>query len=153
MPAFEVVFLQTDIEYQARRDDIFKWAGLQIEQAYDRMDDSKLRTPEVRSRPLLGLFCSLDVTARGAILAVSRLDRQLDAFRCIVAIRLRAASHRRLAERLDQIADAPVPLDPMTGRPFRYKLEGGRARLITPKVPPSYLHSSFGLHHDLKLAR
>jgi hypothetical protein len=109
-------------------------------------------TPEFRRKPLLGLFSSLIVTIRGAIVAQPRLDRQLDAFQCIEAIRIHAARHRRLPERLEEIAEVPVPLDPMTGRPFEYKVEAGRALLSAPNVPAAFLHSSFGLHYELKLA-
>jgi hypothetical protein len=152
MPAIQVVFLDTYTDYLARRDDIFKWAALPIYQAHDRMNDSRLMTSEVRSKPLLGLFSLLVVSFQGASLAQARLDRQLDAFQCIEAIRIYAAGHRRLPDRLEDISEAPVPLDPMTGRPFEYKVEAGRALLSAPNVPAASHHSSFGLHYELKLA-
>jgi hypothetical protein len=154
MPAIQVVFIRTYTDYQARRDDLLKWASLPIYQAYDRMHEANITqmTPEIRSRPLLALFCSLVGSSQGAIQAQARLDRQLDAFQCIEAIRLYAASHRRLPDRLEDISEAPVPLDPMTGRPFEYKLEAGRALLSAPTVPPTSQLSSFGLHYELKPA-
>ena len=62
-------------------------------------------------------------------------------------------THGRLPARLEDIVEAPAPLDPMTGRPFEYWVEGGRAFLSAPNVPPTSLHPSFGLHYELKLAR
>jgi hypothetical protein len=152
MPAIQVVFLHTYTDYQRRRDDLFKWAGLPIYQAYEHMNESKIMTLEVRDRPLLGLFCSLIVSFQGASLAQARLDRQLDALQCIEAIRIYAASHRRFPDRLEDVKDAPVPLDPLTGRPFEYKAEASRALLSAPISPAGFRHPSFGLQYELKLA-
>jgi hypothetical protein len=155
MPAIQVVFLEAYTDYQVRRDEVFKWSGLPIYQAYDLISASnaKLKTPEVQSKPLLNLLCSVVVSFQGASLAQARLDRQLDAFECIEAIRLYAATHRRLPDRLEDIAEAPAPLDPMTGRPFEYRLEGGRASLSAPVAPPGFQHPSFGLRYELTLAQ
>ena len=71
-----------------------------------------------------------------ARLAPIRLDRQLDALQCIEAIRLYAAAHEgKLPASLEAITEAPVPLDPATGKPFVYKVDGDSATLSAP-VPP-----------------
>ena len=62
--------------------------------------------------------------------AEARLDRRVAALRVVEAIRMYAAAHGgELPDSLDRITEVPVPLDPVTGKPFGYHLEGGRAEL------------------------
>ena len=61
--------------------------------------------------------------------AEARLDRRVAALRVVEAIRMHAATHGgSLPESLDKITEVPVPFDPVTGQPFGYHLEGGRAK-------------------------
>ena len=67
-----------------------------------------------------------DAVSEGGILlqAAARLDLDLVALRCLEAIRLHAASDSgRLPERLEDITEVPVPHNPLTGQPFRYRAE------------------------------
>jgi hypothetical protein len=150
MPAVQVVFLETYQAYQAYRDDIFKWSGLPFPAAYEGMSRSVGRLSEIRGKPLLSLFCSIFSSIQGGIMAEARLERRLDAIQSIEAIRLYAASHGRLPARLEDLNDSPAPLDPMTGRPFEYKLESGRALLSAPVAPPGFQHPSFSIQYELK---
>lgn len=64
------------------------------------------------------------------------LQRHVDALRAIEAIRHYAATHAgKLPESLDQITDTPAPLDPLTGKPFRYELANSTATLFAPGFP------------------
>ena len=93
-------------------------------------------------------------------LAAIRLERQLDAIQCIEAIRLYASAHEgKLPDSLESITDAPVPLDPATGKPFLYQASGDSATLSAP-VPPGFndpydLRSwqSYAMSYELRLAR
>jgi hypothetical protein len=152
MPAIQVVFLDVYNGYQAYRDDIFKWRSFPLTQTSEGMSRSEKALAETNGKPLLRLFCNLMVTIQPARMSVDRLERRLDALQCIESIRMYLAAHGRLPARLEDLVDAPAPLDPMTGRPFEYRVEGGRAFLSAPNVPPTSLHSSFGLHYELKPA-
>ncbi len=71
-----------------------------------------------------------------ARLAGVRCERQLDLLQCIEAIRLYAATHDgAFPPSLEAITEAPVPLDPATGKPFEYKAEGATATLTAPCLP------------------
>ncbi|MHB1557552.1 MAG: hypothetical protein ACYC61_08735 [Isosphaeraceae bacterium] len=152
MPAVQVVFLDTYLDYQVHRDNVYKWAGLPFPLAYEGMERAMARLGGVQDRLLLRLFCSIITSVPAFAMATARAERRLDAIQCIEAIGLYAAAHKKLPERLEDIKDVFVPFDPMTGRPFEYRLEGGNALLSAPRVPKGALHYSFSLHYSIKLA-
>ena len=86
------------------------------------------------------------------------LERELDALQCIEAIRLYANAHEgKLPNSLEAITDAPVPLDPVTGKPFLYQVNGDSATLSAP-APPGFRrtgddHQRYAIRYELKLAR
>jgi len=59
----------------------------------------------------------------------AELEQRLSQLRCIEALRMYGADHDgKLPERLDDVP-VPVPLDPVSGKPFSYKLDGAKATL------------------------
>jgi hypothetical protein len=61
--------------------------------------------------------------------AQARLDQRLALLRCVEALRLYAAEHdRKLPAKLDDLR-LPLPVDPASGQPFTYKLDGKTAHL------------------------
>lgn len=152
MPAVQVVFLDAYLDYQVYRDDVFKWAGLPFPLAYEGMGRAMDRLREIKDRLVLRLLCSIITSVPSFAMATARTERRLDAIQCIEAIGLYAASHKTLPERLEDIKDVPVPVDPMTGRPFEYRVENGRALLSAPVVPKGFVHYSFSLHYSIELA-
>jgi hypothetical protein len=66
-------------------------------------------------------------------MAIERNDRKIATLRVIEALRIYAAGHDgRLPQQLTDISEVPIPDDPVTGQPFEYKLENGKARLSGP---------------------
>jgi hypothetical protein len=62
-----------------------------------------------------------------------RLERDLAALRAIEALRIYAAGHGgQLPARLDQVTEVPVPANPVTGKPFVYRLDDKTAMLELP---------------------
>jgi hypothetical protein len=59
--------------------------------------------------------------------------------RVIEALRMHAASHGGLPDPLAEVTIVPIPLDPMTGRPFRYRCEGETAILVGPESEPKWV--------------
>ncbi|MGE5294478.1 MAG: hypothetical protein ACM3VT_06585 [Solirubrobacterales bacterium] len=67
--------------------------------------------------------------------SVKQLDANLAALECIEALRHFAAGHEgQLPAQLDLITDVSIPNDPVTGKPFAYRLEGSKA-ILEPAVP------------------
>ncbi|MGP0067052.1 MAG: hypothetical protein ACLQGP_26095 [Isosphaeraceae bacterium] len=154
MPTVQVAALYTFRSYQGFRDDVFKWMGLPYYQAYLGMDSGwRNQNSELHRRPLLKLFAIFLSSVQSSYLATARLDRQLDTLQCIEAIRLHAATHQGLPDRLEDIKEAPAPLDPMTGQPFGYRLDGDRAILTATYAPGAPRIPHYALHYELKLAR
>ncbi|NLY01413.1 MAG: hypothetical protein GXY83_35425 [Rhodopirellula sp.] len=57
-----------------------------------------------------------------------RVDREIALLRLVEALRMYGASHEaRFPETLSELTEAPAPLDPVTGKPFRYSLRGDTA--------------------------
>ena len=72
----------------------------------------------------------------GFFLSTHRLERQIDALRVVEGIRDYAARHdRQLPASLDVISDTPIPLDPLTGKPFHYEVKADEATLSAEGFP------------------
>jgi hypothetical protein len=66
----------------------------------------------------------------------ARFDRRVAALRVVEAIRLHAAANGgALPGALDEIEEVPVPVDPISGEPFSYRLDGESAILDAPETP------------------
>jgi hypothetical protein len=155
MPVVQVAALVTLQEYQRLRDDTYKWMNVPYWQSYNRLDQGNMTSVEEKlANPLLTLFRFLTPALNSARLATVRLDRQLDALQCIEAIRLYAAAHGgKLPASLEAITEAPVPVDPATGKPFDYKVDGDSATLSAPVPPGGPDHPSYAIRYTLKPAR
>ena len=65
-----------------------------------------------------------------------RLERDIAILRCVEAIRIYAAGHNgQLPKTLSDIKEVPVPLDPLWGKDFVYKLVDNKA-IIESMAPP-----------------
>jgi len=81
---------------------------------------------------------------RNALAAQDRTDRQIALLRVVEAIRLYTDAHPgQLPSSLDQIDAVPIPTDPMTGKPFDYRLDGNGAVLQTPPTPAEVPESKY----------
>lgn len=97
-------------------------------ESYDRATHRLDGTP-------LGVLGSLLASIRKGHEAEVRQLRTIAALRAVEALRLHAASHDgRLPGSLDEVRAVPVPIDPTTGRPFAYRIEGEAAVLSSPAV-------------------
>jgi hypothetical protein len=84
-------------------------------------------------REVVPLVTVLSPAIQAAREAQVRLDRELASLRVIEALRMYAADHDgKLPERLNAITEVPIPLNPATGQPFVYRLDGQTAVLELP---------------------
>lgn len=138
MSAFQVVLIYHLDLYEQRRDDLFKWARLPYWEALPGLKRAEEEVYKLRARsePGLDLAGALLRPMARLRFGQDRLERRLAALRCIEAIRLYGASHAgKLPEKLSAIQEVPVPLDPVTGKEFEYRLEGNQAVLSAPPPP------------------
>jgi hypothetical protein len=81
------------------------------------------------------------------------LEQRIALLRHIEAIRLYVAEHQgKLPEKLSDIT-VPLPVDPFTGKPFRYVLDGTTAHLRGN--PPRGVESIavYNLHYEITIRK
>jgi hypothetical protein len=116
-------------------DDQFKYAYLPYPDAVAASTGSENPLKALKGGPL-ELFASIMSNIVSVLRAEARLDRTVAALRVIEALRLHAADRGELPGSLDQVTIVPVPVDPMTGKAFTYRREGGTAILVGPDPAP-----------------
>ncbi len=121
----EVVVRHVFATYEELRDDMFKWFHVPYWQARPAIEKADRHMKEVAKEKEVVPLASTLLPAIGAChLRVAESQRRTAALRCVEAIRLFAAEHEgRLPERLDEIKNVPLPINPVTGKPFEYHRE------------------------------
>src|SRR5262249_12905649 len=119
-PALQVILLDEKYLYEGRPDGPMQAAGR-------RFWEGEVAPPPPRNNKEETLFAWAVPATFKVRQAQARLEQRLALLRCVEALRLYAAEHGgRLPERLADVK-LPLPADPISGKPFVYKLEGGTA--------------------------
>ncbi len=154
LPTLQVVLIDSWRQYQRLQDDEFKCAGLPYWEARPLLAQADEHFRQARNR-LKGMpFLELLPAIQKVFVAAIRTDRRIAALRCIEAIRIYAAAHdSKLPATLDAIKEVPVPIDPMTGKAFVYRISGEQATLIAPPPPGEGAYVGNTLHYELTFRR
>jgi hypothetical protein len=140
-PPLQVILLDEKREFEIRRDDACKWMTLPFWQAEAGFLGSQ-PPPQGGEDSMLGALGVAVIKVRGA---QARVERRFALLRCVEGIRMYAADHAgKLPAKLSDLP-VPGPDDPMTGKPFEYKVEGEIAHVRalptkTQRSPPYNLH-------------
>ncbi len=144
-PADQVAILDEYREYEERRDEVMKFMNLPTWQVEELLHRTK--RPKEPS-----LFADLLLPAIEKVRwAQGRLEQRIALLRHVEALRLYAAGHEgKLPAKLADI-DVPLPNDPFTGKPFRYKVDGETAHLRG--TPPRGVEKipAFNVHYEITL--
>jgi hypothetical protein len=125
-PAPQVVLLEEKLEFSTHRDESRKALGLPYWQAGPILAAAPPPRPERPDAPFGWLGGGSYVKVKQA---QARLDQRIGLLRCVEALRLYAAEHDgKLPGKLDDVK-LPLPVDPATGKPFSYRLDGATAHL------------------------
>jgi hypothetical protein len=121
-------------KYRDLYDEVYKASHLPFPEAlpFYRRGDEQLHA--VKSGPLW-LFASLISAVESGHRAEAMLDRRIAALRVVEALRLHAGAEGRLPGSLDEVKAVPIPINPVTGRPFAYRLDGDAAILEEEQKP------------------
>jgi hypothetical protein len=156
-PHVQVALLHSLQDYQGFFDEMVKAQNFSYSEASKLLQDIDKQVKARRvNRPLTAPAIPLTELLLPATakvrLAQARTERKIAALRCVEAIRLYAAKHDgKLPAALEDIKEVPIPIDPILGKPFQYKLHGERlARLMAP-APPQQLNPVYTLIYDLQL--
>lgn len=146
-PAEQVVLLDAKREYETRRDDAMKFAPLPTWEAVRQLD--RLETPKGEETLFGGFLPSLQKVRR----AQGRLEQRVALLRCVEALRLYAAAHGGAWPATLADAGVPVPVDPFTGKPFRYEVEGSVAHLRGSPPAGEEKNVTYNLHYELTVRK
>lgn len=154
LPTLQVVLIHSLHQYRRLQDDLFKWYGLPYWEARPRIRQADEQIHQARRRleamPFIDALPAIDKVVAASV----RLERRVAALRCIEAIRLYAAAHDgKPPASLDAVAEVPIPLDPMTGKAFAYRVSGDRATLSAPAPQGEQAAAHNTLHYELTLRR
>ena len=131
MPPAQIVLLHFVETYDALRDNIVKWCCLPYWQAEKGLKALEHDLPATEKQALVPVGSLLLPGAMPKIaFNLVRTERTLAVLRCIEAMRLYAAGHEgKLPAAFDEIKEVPIPINPVTGKPFTYRLDGETAVL------------------------
>ncbi len=137
MPVSQVVLLYTRETFEELRDDLFKWLYVPYWESHEGVAEAigRLKQSELENQEVIPLAARLLPALRRFASVVARNDRDIAVLRIIEALRMHAAAHEgRLPGKLGDLT-VPVPIDPVTGRPFTYRVEDGTAVIEGPPLP------------------
>ena len=152
LPA-QLIVVGTAVGYAHFRDETFKWRSIPYGQGEAGGAHAEKLFHDARDKeviPLAGLLLpAIGSVRRNTV----RLDRSIAALRIVEALRGYAATHDgKLPERLDEVVELPIPLNPQTGKPFEYSLKDGRATLAAPPQTGATASQS-ALRFEISIAR
>ena len=120
---------------QVMTDDIFKLAGLGYPQLLAKGSQRDETANRLRGEYPGNPFLAVHPAVQKYFATFARADRQQAAITAVEALRSYAAAHSgKLPEQLADLTDTPAPDNPMTGRPFDYRVEGATATLSDPRT-------------------
>ncbi len=137
----QVALLDLKRDYEIYRDESMKLFNLPTWQ-YEQLAE---KVPE-KGPPLLGVFAP---AFRKVRLAQGRIEQRIALLRHVEAIRMYAAEYSgRLPTKLADIT-VPLPVDPFTGKPFRYEVVDNVAHL--KGSPPRGMEKAapYNLHYEI----
>ena len=83
---------------------------------------------------LFGVGDSVGALYRKVYDVVGRTDRRFAALEYVEALRMYAARNGRWPAVPADVTDVPLPDDPMTGKPFEYRVRENKAVVAAPTV-------------------
>jgi hypothetical protein len=141
-PPIQVILLDEKRDYEERRDEEMKLLALPPWQI-DALPRSEAG----------GLFTELMPRVIEARRLQARVEQRIGLLRDVEALRMYAAAHDgRLPAKLADVG-VPLPLDPFTGKPFEYAVDGATARLRGGSPKGEEKNPAFGLRYEITIRK
>ncbi|HEV3259387.1 MAG TPA: hypothetical protein VG013_21150 [Gemmataceae bacterium] len=135
MPPAELLVRYLVGSYREYSDDLYKASYLPYPEArpgFAEADKRRCAAPDTEAKRLASAFLA---AVSKVMTAENRVQRKIAALRVIEALRMYAADHDGgLPDKLSDVTVVPVPDDPGTGKPFKYRRDGQSATL-TGRIP------------------
>ena len=131
MPVAQVVLLYTLHRYDELKDDEFKWLFMPYAEGSKGIEESGRRLKEAVAAESEVIPIATNLLPAVSLVKQSetRVNWRVAQVRVLEALRLYAAVHGRLPDRLSEISEVPVPVNPFDGKPFAYRRDGETAVL------------------------
>jgi hypothetical protein len=153
LPPFQVILLYELFLQQKAFDDAIKLMPLPYWQARPDLKEFGKLLDERDHGKARNLFAALWADPDKLRRAQCRLERRIAVLRVIEAVRLYAAAHDgRLPPALKDLT-VPVPTDPMTGRDFEYRVDGGKAVLAGDPPPGEMPNPAIAFRYELTIQK
>ncbi len=152
MPVAQVVALHIAGQFRIYCDNTFKWFELPYWQACEGLDaaDKELGAARRQGISLAGML--LPALSR-CKLGEAKTERNIAMLRTVEAVRMHAAANQgRLPSQLSDITVVPLPIDPMSGKPFDYLLKGDTA-VIDATAPQGTSKKSYQKTIEIQLIK
>lgn len=154
LPVIQVALMHSLAMFDVMYDDFYRWTNLPywearpgLLRAEKDLANSKRKIVQVGGVPLAEWLMP---AIHKVLYARVRVDRRIAALRCVEALRLHAAAKNgQFPAKLADVKIAPIPIDPVTGKNFEYRLEDYRALLIGPDIAGERT----GIRYELTLRR
>jgi hypothetical protein len=146
-PPEQVFILDEKLAYEIRRDNIMKLMNLPIWQSEAR--SSPADEEKALAKALFPFEPAIAKVRRSQV----RLQQRIALLRHVEALRLYAAEHDgALPASLADIS-VPLPVDPFTGHPFRYELEGQTAHIRGSPPRGEEKNAVFNVHYEVTIQK
>ncbi|WP_164103285.1 hypothetical protein [Candidatus Laterigemmans baculatus] len=144
----QAILAYSMLQYEARRDGLLKWLFVPYPASHPQPSVENVFA-EADSEEILPLSGAFLPAFQGYRYAMARAQREIAVLRMVEAIRLYGSRHEgRIPPSLDAF-EVPIPLDPMTGKPFEYRVDQQTAII---EGPPSHPSGSDSLHAEVRFA-
>ena len=145
-PADQIVLLDERLWYEVERDEAIKFMNVPTWEAAELIARFKPNKEPA-------LFSGFVPAIQKVRMAQGRLEQRIALLRHVEAFRMYAAAHGgKLPEKLAEV-DVPLPVDPFTGKPFRYELKDGTAHL-RGNPPKGYVNQpGFNMHYEITIRK
>jgi hypothetical protein len=135
MPVAQVIILYTVGRHEELNDDQFKWMFLPYAASKAGLERSAMEVVRYRRQEILH-FSPLILAVQAAKEAETRCQWMLVLLQTCEALRIYAAAHDgQLPDRLSDIREVPVPVNPYDDKPLQYHRDGNRAVLQAEHGP------------------
>jgi len=142
MAVGQVLAIHTARTYAHTRDEMYKWLAVPYPQSAIRMDQAE---KQLRKDGYLGPNATQEIIPLGSMLMPAmtrvlgrtmRIEQRVRALQALELLRWHATLHeRKFPAKWDEVQLVPPPLDPFTGQPFPFQLEGAQLVLVALDEP------------------
>jgi hypothetical protein len=144
------------LNYDRVYDDTAKWCSLPYWQSYAGLERTERQLKKYKAEGGVGMVLGLLLVPATMKVthASARVDRKIAALRTIETLRMYAAAHDgKLPARLADITDVPIPIDPITGKEFSYRVDDGKAYLSGPPPGKEQAHQANTIKYEITIKK